>query len=145
MYHLRPATSSDAEDIRALIRAVRINPIGMDWRRFIVAVDIEGNMIGCVQVKPHRDDSRELASLAVTPQWRGRGVARALVEHLLDRTSGPLYLTCRSGLGQFYEKFGFHPIGEEQMPPYFRRVSRLFRALVVFSPDRGRLLVMKRD
>ena len=40
---LRPATAADFPAIRALIRRVRINPYGLDWRRFLVAVDTEAS------------------------------------------------------------------------------------------------------
>ena len=59
-------------------------------------------------MKPHGDGSRELASLAVLPEWQGRGVGRALVHALLDGEPGPIYLTCAAGLEGYYEQFGFH-------------------------------------
>jgi len=125
-YITRPALLDDAHSIRSLIRAVRINPIGLDWRRFIVAVDREGYLVGCGQVKPHRDGSRELASIAVREDWRQQGVARAIILLLLAQHPPPLYLTCRSRLGQFYARFGFQVVlDEKRMPPYFRRIHRL--------------------
>ena len=51
----RPAQASDEAAIKALIRAVNINPIGLKWQRFMVAVDENGRLIGCGQIKPHRD------------------------------------------------------------------------------------------
>jgi N-acetylglutamate synthase-like GNAT family acetyltransferase len=152
-YSLRPATQADFPAIRALIRAVQINPIGLDWRRFIVAVTPQEAIIGCGQIKPHRDGSRELASIAVVPEWRGRGVARAMIERLVEVSGGaafaeaeavePLYLTCRASLGSFYERFGFRIIQPDEMPPYFRRISRLARMAGFVM--REELLVMKRD
>src|SRR5512142_861341 len=100
---LRPATSDDAAAIRRLIRLVKINPLGLDWRRFALAVDDLGNMLGCGQLKPHEDGLLELASIAVVPEQRGNGVARAIIEHLISIAPRPLYLTCRSHLGPFYE------------------------------------------
>ena len=140
---LRKATRSDAPAIRALIRAVQINPSGLDWRRFLVAVDGDGRMIGCAQIKPHGDGSRELASLAVQPDWRGRGVARALVERLLEEAPRPLYLMCRAGLGPLYERFGFRAIGPEAMPRYFRRIHALFTRLALGS--QGLLIMILRS
>jgi N-acetylglutamate synthase-like GNAT family acetyltransferase len=122
----RRATAADQKQIARLIWAVRINPWGLDWRRFLVAVDEEGNLIGCGQVKPHRDGSRELASIAVIPAWRGRGVARALVEQFLNHAGPPLWLTCASPLIPLYRKFGFEEITDPRhMPVYFRRIHRL--------------------
>lgn len=125
MYHLRRATRSDLRQIRRLIYSERLNPLGLDWRRFWLAVDEDGQMIGCGQVKPHRDGSRELASIAVRPEWRRRGAASAIIRRLLAEHPAPLYLTCRAELVGFYARFGFgaveHPA---ELPPYFRRVAQ---------------------
>ncbi len=142
---LRPATKDDFPAIRALIYAARINPLGLDWRRFVLAVDEGGAPIGCGQVKTHRDGSRELASIAVQPAWRGQGVARAIIQHLLAAHPPPLYLTCRPSLGPFYEKFGFRVIAEPEMPPYFRRIKRLARLARATRLIPGDLLVMKKN
>ncbi len=135
MFTLRAATSDDAAAIRGLIRQVRINPMGLDWRRFVLAVSPEGEMIGCGQVKPHGDGSRELASIAVIPAQRGQGVARAIIQHLLAANPGTLYLTCRASLSPLYTKFGFRVIQEAEMPPYFRRISRLARLMTRWVGD----------
>lgn len=140
---LRSATADDAADIKALVRLVRINPTGLDWKRFLVASSADGEVAACAQVKPHGDGTLELASLAVHPAWRGRGLARRLVEQLLSQSPRPLYLTCRSSLGVFYEKFGFRTLTPGETPPYFRRLQRLADAFL-FRKDET-LFVMKLD
>ena len=144
MFTLRPASTTDADAIHWLVRTGRINPTDLDWQRFAVAMSPAGEVIGCVQVKPHRDGSRELASLVVHPDWRGRGVARALIEHLLAVHPGNLYQMCRSVLGPFYEKFGFRIVQPAEMPKYFRRISRLAGILDRLRSEGLSLLVMKR-
>lgn len=130
-FRLRPATRSDQAAIRGLIRAVHINPLGIRWRRFILAVDDRGVLVGCGQIKSHADGSRELASIAVVEAWRGRRVASAVINHLMAGASPPLWLTCRPRLIPFYERFGFRPVAPGgSMPPYFRRILRLVRILV---------------
>ncbi len=143
-YRLRPATSSDAKTIRHIIHLVGINPTGLSWKRFIVAVDGQGTVIGCGQVKPHKDGSLELASIAVLPHWRGKGVARCVIEHLLEQHPGRLYLTCRSPLEPLYRKFGFKAIEYPDMPPYFQQVSRLAAIYNRLAHEEGHLSVMKR-
>jgi amino-acid N-acetyltransferase len=145
LFSLRPATSADFPAIRGLIHLVQINPIDLDWKRFVIAVTPEGEMIGCGQVKPHGDGSRELASIAVSPPWRKHGVARAIIEHLTASEPGTLYLTCRAKLGPFYTRFGFKAIDQQEMPPYFRRISRLMKTLGVLHVVGESLLVMKRE
>jgi N-acetylglutamate synthase-like GNAT family acetyltransferase len=144
MCTLRPASADDADAIHWLVRTGRINPTGLDWRRFVLAVSSSGQVIGCAQVKPHRDGSRELASIVVHPDWGGQGIARALIEHLLAAYPGDLYLMCRSELGLFYEKFGFHIVQPAEMPKYFRRISRLAGVLDRLRSEGVSLLVMQR-
>jgi amino-acid N-acetyltransferase len=142
-FSLRPATSSDQAKIRALIRQVRINPTQLDWRNFVIAVAPSGEMLGCGQVKSHRDGSRELASIAVVSEYRNQGIARAIIEHLINVHPKPLFLTCRAELGSFYPKWGFRVVEKNEMPPYFRRIHRLANMLMRLSRDDEGLLVMK--
>jgi amino-acid N-acetyltransferase len=124
-FSLRPAVEADFPAIKHLIHAVGINPTGLDWRRFTVAETPNGQFIGCGQLKPHSDGTLELGSLAGKSAWRGQGVARSLVQNLLARAPRPLYLTCRGKLGVFYEKFGFRVIPADELPRYFRRLSKI--------------------
>jgi N-acetylglutamate synthase-like GNAT family acetyltransferase len=144
-YTLRPATAADAARIRQIISLVQINPTGLNWQRFILGVDQEGNIIGCGQVKPHADGSLELASIAVLMDWRGKGVGRRIIEYLLQQYPGRLYLTCRSQLGPMYEKFGFQTIQVVDMPAYFQRLSRIVNFINRLFHQPDRLLVMKRN
>lgn len=142
-YTLRPARESESSQIRDLIHLTGINPMGLDWKRFVVAVDDQDEMIGCGQLKPHGRDILELASLAVYPQFRGKGVARALIEHLLANSPRPLYLMCESSLGPLYEKFGFRGLEYDEMPRYFQRISKLAGIVTTLARRDERLLVMK--
>lgn len=126
-YTLRPARETDSVAIKDLIHSAGINPMGLDWRRFVVAVDAQDRVIASGQIKPHgaKADIYELASIAVVPQHQGQGIARAIIEHLLKNSPRPLYLTCRSRLEPLYEKFGFQAIPYEEMPRYYQRISKL--------------------
>lgn len=141
---LRPAVYQDTPAIYELARQGRINPTGLKWERFIVAETPESQIIACGQIKPHRDGSQELASIVVTKEWRHRGVARAIIEELIAGFDGPLYLMCRSSIGPMYEKFGFRVLEEDQMPKYFRRVSKLAGVLDALRKEGEYLLVMGR-
>ncbi len=143
-FTLRPAQEEDAEVIRDLVIEGKINPTSLAWTRFVVAETAEGQVIGCGQIKPHRDGSMELASIAVTGAWRGRGVARAIIEYLIAGHEGSLYLTCRSTVGELYEKFGFRVLAAEEMPKYFRRISRLVGFIEPLRKEGVTLLVMGR-
>ena len=142
-FRIREAGASDSEPIRRLIDLVGINPSGLDWKPFIVALDPRDEVVGCGQIKPHGGNMRELASIAVCPEARGTGVARAIIERLISAYPRPLYLMCRSPLGPLYERFGFRSIGYDAMPRYFQRVTRLAGLAEALSASGETLLVMR--
>lgn len=145
MFTLRKAAAGDAAGIRRLIWKVHINPTSLDWRHFWVAVDSNDRLIGTGQVKPHRDGTFEMASIAVEPVWRRQGVASAIIWHLLEAGDRPhpLYLTCRQSLETFYERFGFRRLEKSQMPPELSRNAAIFGWLRQhLFPKMPRLLVM---
>jgi len=139
---LRPARAADRGVIWAMVLQEQLNPLGLDWRRFLLAVDQDGAVIGCVQIKAH-GQVRELASLVVRPAWRGRGVARLLIERIRAGQAGPLYLMCRGGLQPLYALFGFRALERREMPPYFRRIHQMFGLLRFFNRRGEMLAVMK--
>jgi N-acetylglutamate synthase-like GNAT family acetyltransferase len=129
-YSIRKATKNDFLFILKLILGVGINPLGLDWRRFLVAVHENGGNIGCAQIKIHKDGARELASVAVVPGYRHLGVAHGLIRKILENQESPIYLTCRESLVSFYERFGFYEmVNLNSMPAYFRKVKRAFNWL----------------
>ncbi|MGD8604809.1 MAG: GNAT family N-acetyltransferase [Anaerolineales bacterium] len=141
---LRSAEKADHEAIRALVHGARLNPLGLDWRRFIVVEGPQGELLACGQVKPHRDGSKELASLVVEEQHRGQGLGGIIVKRLMNQHGQPLYLMCRSTLTSYYTRFGFLELTPEmEQPPYFKRIRRLFGTLVDrFRGDDSYLAVM---
>ena len=76
-YALRLALKEDLPSIKELIHLGEINPTGLDWKRFVVATNPDGEVIGCGQLKPHGKEILELASIVVDPEYRNLGVARA--------------------------------------------------------------------
>lgn len=140
---LRPAAEADAPAIRELIHRVGINPTGLDWRHFVLAVDSGGRMLGCGQLKPHGPGVIELASLAVLPEYERQGIGGALIKHLMAAGPRPLYLMCRSGLGPLYEKHGFRGLARDELPRYFRRMAELAGLAAALGRLDETLLVMK--
>lgn len=143
MITVRSARETEAAHIRDLIHRVGINPMGLDWKRFVVAAGDHDELLGCGQLKPHGPDVLELASIAVYPEHQGKGVARLIIEHLLKDSPRPLYLMCESGIGPMYEKFGFRPVTYEDMPRYFQRISKLAGLVTTLAKRQERLLIMK--
>lgn len=143
MIRIRPAMETEAVQIRDLIHLVGINPMGLDWKRFFVAVNDREEMLGCGQIKPHGHDVLELASIAVYPEHQGKGIGRAIIEHLLKESPRPLYLMCESANGPLYGKFGFREISYDEMPRYFQRISRVAALVTTLARREERLLIMK--
>ena len=144
---IRPAMEADQAEITRIVRSSNITPFGLAWPRFLVAED-QGRIVGTGQVKQHGDGSRELASISVIPEYRHKGIATAVVNALLARESGVLYLTCRRQMEPFYNRFGFVTAGRDEMSPYFRRIAwatnppRFLVRLFGFGEEGG--LIMKR-
>lgn len=141
---IRRARPSDQEAIRGMVREMRLNPLGLHWDRFLVASGSDGQLFGLGQIKGHRDGSNELASIAVVPRLRGQGLARVLIEALLRDQPPPVYLTCRSRLIPFYERFGFRTVAGQDLSPYFRRLRRLASLLSPLLPRAGGMTIMRR-
>jgi N-acetylglutamate synthase-like GNAT family acetyltransferase len=138
---IRDATVEDQATIRRIVRAANINPTGLEWPRFIVAEE-DGAIVGVGQVKPHRDGTRELASIAVIPDRQGQGLGSAIIDALLRREKGTLYLTCRNRLQGYYERFGFKRLEARDYPPYFARMLPILNA--VGRVFRIQIIVMRR-
>ena len=144
---LRRATAADQATIAALIRAARLNPLSLDWRRFVVA-DEGGRIVGAGQVKPHGDGARELASIAVAPDRQGRGIGAAIVATIIALEPPPLYLYCAEYNESYYLRFGFRALAPAEMPRSLRRihafVNTLLGVLNRVTGQQRRLVVMGR-
>ena len=143
---IQTAAGTDFNRVKRLVRSELINPWGLKEERFLIAEDRAGNLLGCVQIKQHFGGAKELASLVVSPAWRERGVAKSLVEAAKERSGSSLWLTCRSRLIPFYERFGFREIHDRaQMPLYFKLVPLFERLLRMIGRMEGYIAVMRWD
>ena len=141
---VRKALKKDFPAIRELILEVHINPTGLDWHHFLVAMTLEDKLLGCGQIKSHFDRSRELASIAVQEHSRGHGVARAIIQELLAcEILRPIYLLCRARLESLYDKFGFRTIGPDDMPFYFQSIRLVELIINTRARPENRLSVMR--
>jgi N-acetylglutamate synthase-like GNAT family acetyltransferase len=144
---IREATEADQAAIRAIIREAQLNPMDLDWPRFLVAED-GGQIVGIGQVKPHGDGSRELASIAVVPGRQRGGIGRQIIRALLAREAGPLYLVCMDDHETYYQQFGFRRVEVAALPRTFRRLYRLGRlvtaAAVRLARGSGHMIAMYR-
>jgi N-acetylglutamate synthase-like GNAT family acetyltransferase len=141
--YVRAACIEDQPAIKQIVRQANISPLGIDWHRFIVVED-HHQIVGIGQIKPHRDGTQELASLALTPDRQGQGIGRVIVQALLARASGTLYLFCERKMQVYYVFFGFRRLNSSQMPTYFRFLSFLLNTLFFLLGKKERVIVMRR-
>jgi GNAT superfamily N-acetyltransferase len=87
------------------------------------------SLVAIGQIKPHGDGSRELAAIAVVPEWQDQGIATAIIHAMLARDPGPLYLVYAPEPAEFYARFGFHREPGARLPAYLRRLQRLVEFL----------------
>ncbi len=112
---IRPAASGDQPTIKQMIRDQHLDPTALDWSHFWVA-EMNGEIVGIGQVRPY-PKCRELGSLVVKAPYRGTGVGARLMNALLERESGDVYLECQVKNEAYYSRFGFKRIPWFQAPP----------------------------
>jgi putative acetyltransferase len=80
----------------------------------ILMLESDGQVVGCCALVPHGEGVLELAKMAVTAKWRGKGLGEELLKAAIERARGMgarrLYLESNSKLGAalgLYRKVGF--------------------------------------
>lgn len=88
-------------------------------QEFRVAEDADGNLIGCGALHVMWSDLGEVRTLAVSDEWLGRGVGRALLQRLEAdaRELGLSRLFCLTFEVGFFQRNGFEDMGEESVDP----------------------------
>ena len=119
-FNIRPATELDQLAITALVHSEHLNPTDLDWRRFVLATD-HRDILGAVQLRNHVDDSRELGSLVVRKDARGRGIASRLIDALLAPIASPVFMITGAAFARHYRRWGFHRIEPARAPKGIRR------------------------
>ena len=140
-YTVRRAQTSDVPWIKELVEPLvqRRILLGKELvvfyeavQEFYIAIDDEGNRIGCGALHVFWDDLGEVRTLAVADAWLGKGVGHALLEAVEGeaRRLGLTRLFCLTFEVGFFERNGFiaSPLGLVDPDVY----SELVR-----SPDEG--------
>ena len=96
---------------------------------YIAMAFVEENAVGCCALIRLEDATFEVAKMAVTPAWQGRGLGRNLLEHVIDQArqlqAKRLYLETNSRLVpaiRLYESLGFRHLAADRVisSPYQR-------------------------
>lgn len=96
------------------------------------------DIIGTITLKKESESVYELSKMAVAPDFQGRGVARALAQHLIDEAkrigAKKLFLESNKKLApalNLYKKLGFNEVPVLESP--YTRAD--FRAEMTFSDN----------
>ena len=125
--NIRPARVSDVPAIYELIRTFAerklmirrsLGELYESIREFLVAIDDENRVIGCVALHVFWEDLAELKCLAVAETAQGRGVGRLLVDACWE-AARELEIKSVFALSQsaaFFERCGYHPVEKSELP-----------------------------
>lgn len=107
---------SDLDSITLLLKSERGDLTNIELNRLIIARD-GSDIVGCVRTKDLPNGCVELASLVVSPNYRGQGIGIKLVnEVLIKDTRRPIYLLCMNDKENFYRKASFSLIQINELP-----------------------------
>lgn len=112
---IRKACKSDLFAIQKLLSTYFLDPEELEPEDFILA-ELEGKIVGCAALKKSGSEVRnflEIHSIAVHPNFRGKGIGRKLVKQILntlneqvcDDQACDLYV--RTTAPGFFEKMHF--------------------------------------
>ena len=145
---IRPAVQTDQLAIVSLIRQAKINPKNLHWEHFLIAEE-DRQIVGVRQVKVHKQGTREVASGFVLPEHRRRGISAQLMNEILSREKGTLYLMCNKKWKKYYEQFGFRDVKLAELPPDFYReymIGKIMTTLIsIFIFRNLNIIPMKRE
>ncbi len=119
---LRRATAEDAAWINAAYDRVHFRHSDLS-RDFVVIADVSGAHAGVGRLVPAGEDACELGGMLVFDEFRGRGIARAIIDELLRHASGRrVYCIPFADLEPIYAKAGFARIeADATLPEYVRK------------------------
>ncbi|MGD9936275.1 MAG: GNAT family N-acetyltransferase [Methanoregulaceae archaeon] len=97
----------------------------------VLGAFVDGTLAGTTRAR-HHADGIEVDGVFVSEAHRGLGLARQLVQAMIDRVGHePLWLHSTIPLIGFYGTFGFSPVEERALPPTIReRLAFCFGEMV---------------
>ena len=120
---IESATGRDLPEIRALLERLHLPLAGVDEHvpTMLVARDGE-QIVGTAALELYADGAL-LRSVAVEPHLQGRQLGQQLTDAALQLASNRGVTTVfllTTTAERFFPRFGFEPIGREQVPPSVR-------------------------
>jgi amino-acid N-acetyltransferase len=116
-------TERDLPGIRALLERLQLPLAGVDDHLPTMLIARDGErIVGTAGVELYADGAL-LRSVAVEPSWQGRQLGQQLTDAALrlamTRGVNTVFLLTTTA-ERFFPRFGFEPIGREQVPPSVR-------------------------
>lgn len=120
---LRAATATDLSQIERLLTTSQLPLAGVaDALSGFIVADADGTIVGTAALESCCEYAL-LRSVAVAPEWRSRGLGRALVSRAIAdgeaRGLHALYLLTTTA-EQYFPSFGFAPIARDAVPAEVR-------------------------
>jgi len=144
----RAASEADEPTVKSIVRRARLHPFNLHWQNFIIALDAD-TIVGVGQIKEHGDGTRELASMAILPDYQNQGIGSEIIRQLITPEVGTLYLMCPNFRESFYNRFDFQTITGSEIPGSLRGWVKLGRWLTsimtLFGSEDFTILAMKRE
>ena len=128
---IRPATPADLPRVEQLLTdsSLPLTGVREALKDFVVA-EADGDLVGVAGLEVCRDDAL-LRSVAVRPEWRSKGVGRALVTRAVcdaeARGLRALYLLTTTA-ERYFPSFGFKQISREDVPESVRQTDEFTKA-----------------
>jgi amino-acid N-acetyltransferase len=129
--HIRPATDADLPGVERLLTESNLPLTGVRQalKDFVVA-EADGDLVGVAGLELCCDDAL-LRSVAVHPDWRSKGVGRALVTRAISdaeaRGIRALYLLTTTA-ERYFPSFGFKKIERAEVPDAVRETDEFTTA-----------------
>jgi amino-acid N-acetyltransferase len=128
---IRAATPADLPRVERLLESNDLPLAGVrDALGDFVVAEADGELVGVAGLEICCDDAL-LRSVAVHPDWRSRGVGRALVTRAISdaeaRGIQALYLLTTTA-ERYFPSFGFRKITREEVPQAVRETDEFTKA-----------------
>jgi len=112
---LRPARADDLDQLVELLAGVvpsclpeTVWQLPWTWSSYLVAEDSDGHLVAAGSAQPVDVGRVEIRGLVVHPDQRGHGLARRVVEALVQRARGDgRPVVCVTKKPQFFARLGF--------------------------------------
>ena len=138
---IRAALETDQETIKWMVREEQLDPTALHWSHFVVAEN-DGQVVGIGQIRPY-PGCRELGSLVVKEAFREQGVGAMIVNALLEKETGDVYLETEIGNERYYARFGFVRIPWYRAP-YPLNIKSGLGGIIIRLIFKVKIIVMKR-